>query len=70
VPTGLTVSSPGHFQVVVGAAGPVPSAITFNQASLNAAMFNAAITSVTAGQAGIIYGISTAGQILFTGCEL
>jgi hypothetical protein len=69
-PTGISVSSASHFQVVIGAAGPIPSAITFNQGSFTAGMVNAAVAGVTAGTAGVIYATSASGQIQFTGCEL
>ena len=77
-PTGITVSSVGHFQVESsGAAGALGSCtdLTFGQASVNGSRLVATTTAGTptlvAGQAVLFRSNSSNnGQILFTGCEL
>jgi hypothetical protein len=77
-PTGITVSSVGHFQVESsGAGGALGSCtdLTFGQASVNGSRLVATTTAGTptlvAGQAVLFRSNSSNnGQILFTGCEL
>jgi hypothetical protein len=77
-PTGITVSSVGHFQVESsGAGGALGSCtdLTFGQASVNGSRLVATTTAGTptlvAGQAVLFRSnASNNGQILFTGCEL
>jgi hypothetical protein len=72
VPTGLTVSSASHFTNWQANTSPTtPTAISFNQASFVSATFTATGGSgLVAGNSTSIFFNNSAGNILFTGCEL
>lgn len=70
-PTGVTVSSASHFTVnSPTAGGVVASAISMTDASERVGRLLMTIAGATTGQACELYANTTAGQILFTGCEL
>jgi hypothetical protein len=69
-PTGVTVSSPSHCNVSIGAAGPTASVVALNQAGLQSSLLTFTVSGLITGQAGVAYFNNASGQILFTGCEL
>lgn len=69
-PTGIFISASADFTVNASVGGGVSSAVTFANASLNAARISLAQTGMTAGQAALIYFNTASGFLLFTGCEL
>jgi hypothetical protein len=70
-PTGITISAAGDFTVARGGGSAVCTSLTFNSANLQTALLIAGVASgLTAGQGSALRQTSTAGQILFTGCEL
>jgi hypothetical protein len=71
-PTGITVSSAGHFQVLNSSASPIAaSSIAFNQSSRVAVMVGVGVASgLVAGNAVIMGGSNTSALIYATGCEL
>lgn len=74
-PTGITVSSASHFQVLnKGLTAGTPTAITFDTAGVNSAYIYATTTAgsptIAAGEGGILRSVNVNGLILFTGCEL
>jgi hypothetical protein len=78
VPTGVTISSASHFQLINGGGGApgTPTAIAFD--SFNTGINGAGLTvtstagspTIVSGQGGYIRIVSASGSILFTGCEL
>jgi hypothetical protein len=78
VPTGVTISSASHFQLINGGGGApgTPTAIAFD--SFNTGINGAGLTvtstagspTIVSGQGGYIRIVNAAGSILFTGCEL
>lgn len=77
VPTGITVSSVSHFQMISGAGSPgIPTAIAYD--SFNTGINGAGLTISTTvgsptlvqGQGGYMRITDVSGSILFTGCEL
>lgn len=72
-PTGVTVSSAGHFLVNnPGVGNPVATAITFTDSSLLAARVTCTVASGggAAGTGSFIRLNSSSAKLLFTGCEL
>lgn len=71
VPTGITLSSAGHF-VLGGALSLTPSAIAFStNSSLTSGSLTVTVSSGwSAGYAVVLRSQSTSAQIIFTGCEL
>lgn len=77
VPTGITVSSASHFQILNGSgASGTPTAITFDSFNTgtngSGLIVGSTIGSPTlvAGQGAYARIVSSSGSILFTGCEL
>jgi hypothetical protein len=77
VPTGVTISSASHFQILNAATtAGTPTAIAFD--SFNTGINGAGLTvtstvgspTLVSGQGGYIRIVSSSGSILFTGCEL
>ena len=77
VPTGITVSSVSHYQMINGAgAAGTPTAIAYD--SFNTGIDGAGLTITTTigsptlvqGQGGYVRVVDAVGSILFTGCEL
>lgn len=71
-PTGVTVSSAGHFEVLSGGSGSIAiTALTFSYASDDACTL---ATTVASGQnanaGGILRSSNASAQVQFTGCEL
>jgi hypothetical protein len=70
-PTGVTVSSAGHFSVSNGGGGTASaSAASFVIGNQDVVMMLFTRTSLTAGQGSYVSANSASGKLLFTGCEL
>jgi hypothetical protein len=70
-PTGVTVSSAGHFSVSNGSGGTASaSAASFVIGNQDVVMMLFTRTSLTAGQGSYVSANSASGKLLFTGCEL
>jgi len=69
VPTGISASSGSHFNIDA-VSGFAATAINFNAASTSSARVTCDISGATAGQGAAIRFNNSAGQLLFTGCEL
>jgi hypothetical protein len=68
-PTGLTASSASHL-TWSSTTGVAATTITFGSATVSCAYFGLGATGAIGGYGGLIYFNNTAGQLLFTGCEL
>jgi hypothetical protein len=70
-PTGISISAAGDFTVAIAGGSVVCTALAFSSANNQAALLIATVASgLTTGQGNALRQTSTAGQILFTGCEL
>jgi hypothetical protein len=71
-PTGVTVSSASHFEVMAGSSGNITTtALTFSYASTDGAVLNTTVASgQTTNASAILRGLSSSAKLLFTGCEL
>lgn len=69
-PTGIIVSSAGHFQFMDGAGAFVSSSTTFNGASPTSGAIPLAITGATAFRPGRGIFNNASGYLIFTGAEL
>ena len=71
-PTGLIVSSVGHFNITDAiAANAVATAITFNSSGISAALVQGTVASgLTSARPTVIVSNNAASNIYFTGCEL
>lgn len=69
--TNVSVSAVGNFQIYAAAGAQTVTALTFTNATTGAAEISATVAAgLTTGQAVLLRGISTAGQLIFTGAEL
>jgi hypothetical protein len=71
-PTGVSVSSASHFEVLSGGSGNITlTALAFSFSSVEAASVATTVASgQSAGAGGIFRSNNSTAQILFTGCEL
>jgi hypothetical protein len=70
-PTGITVSSAGHFSVNEAGVLTACNSVTFNAATLRVGRVNFDVASgLTAGRAADVLANSASGRIYFTGAEL
>lgn len=71
-PTGVTVSSVGHFAILNAAGSPQTcTSLSFTRASPVAAMLvTDPASGLVAGNAGVLSAINSSAKILFDGCEL
>ncbi len=69
-PTGISISSAGHFDYKDISATRTASAVTFGSASRYFARVTLTVSGATAGNSGRVVMNNASGKLLFTGCEL